>query len=70
LDLGWLWQKVKLLITGTFLALAMALAFIDSKGLFGFGHDLGRINPCVFSSLLKIGGFAAGGPKFACFPFS
>jgi hypothetical protein len=35
--LAWLWAKVKLLIPGAFLALVLALAFADSKGLLGFG---------------------------------
>jgi hypothetical protein len=39
---AWLWAKVKLLIPSDFLALAMALAFIDSKGLLGFGNELRR----------------------------
>jgi hypothetical protein len=34
---GWLWANFKLLIPGDFLALAVALAIIDSKGLLGFG---------------------------------
>jgi hypothetical protein len=34
----WLWANLELLIPGNFLALAMALAFIDFKGLLGFGQ--------------------------------
>jgi hypothetical protein len=34
---GWLWANFKLLIPGDFLASAVALAIIDSKGLLGFG---------------------------------
>jgi hypothetical protein len=37
LVLGWLWANFKLLILRDFLALAVALAFTDSKGLLGFG---------------------------------
>jgi hypothetical protein len=33
----WVWANFKLLIPSNFLALAVALAIIDSKGLFGFG---------------------------------
>jgi hypothetical protein len=38
----WLWANFKLLIPGNFLALAVALAFADSKGLLGFGVDARR----------------------------
>jgi hypothetical protein len=38
-DLAWLWANFKLLIPGNFLALAVALAITDSKGLLGFGND-------------------------------
>jgi hypothetical protein len=38
-DLAWLWANLKLLIPGNFLALAMALAITDSKGLLGFGSE-------------------------------
>jgi hypothetical protein len=36
----WLWANFKSLIPDSFLALAVALAFIDSKGLFGFGDGV------------------------------
>jgi hypothetical protein len=42
LALAWLWTKIKLLIINNFLALAVALAFVDSKGFFGFGGAVRR----------------------------
>jgi hypothetical protein len=39
LALRWLWADLKLLISSDFLALVLALAVIDSKGLLGFGSD-------------------------------
>jgi hypothetical protein len=39
LPLAWLWENFKSLIPGNFLALVLALAIIDSKGLLGFGSD-------------------------------
>jgi hypothetical protein len=42
LVLAWLWANFKLLILHSFLALAVALAFADSKGLLGFGSGMRR----------------------------
>jgi hypothetical protein len=39
---GWLWANFKSPIPDSFLALAVALAFIDYKGLLGFGDDARR----------------------------
>jgi hypothetical protein len=67
---GWLWAKTKLLILNSFLALAVALAINDYKGLLGFGSAFSAIKLFVFSSLIKSGGFAAGGPKSRLFQIS
>jgi hypothetical protein len=38
LTLGWLWAKYNYLILSRLVALALALVFIDSTGLLGFGQ--------------------------------
>jgi hypothetical protein len=65
--LAWLWENFKLLILRDFLALAVALAIVDSKGLFGFGGAARPSKLFVFNSLVKIAGFGENLPNLGFF---
>jgi hypothetical protein len=64
---AWLWVKCKLLIPGNFLALAVALAITDSKGLLGFGDAALRDQVVCFQCFIRAGGFGSENAQFALF---